>query len=194
YDTSTLQYNAAGRRVDLSSPAGHAWFYATIRDFFSLIPPKLWATVEGRPLVFLYTADFAGAGRADPRLLEYVQTHFAQEFGGAKPYVVAEQSWRLPAESTYAWGAAFGLKIFGVASVGPGYDDHAVPGRTTPKADREGGALYKRAWDALLAMQPSRRPNIVAVEQGLRHEGRRRRLPPGPAQPLEQRAVPVLRG
>jgi len=164
YDTSTLQYNAAGRRVDLTTPAGHAWFYATIRDFFSLIPPKLWATIDGKPLVFLYAAGFASAGTNDPRLLDYVRTHFAQDFGGAQPYVVAEQSWRLPAESTYAWGAAFGLKVLGVASVGPGYDDHAVPGRTTPKADREGGAFYKRAWDTLLAMDPSRRPNIVAIE------------------------------
>jgi len=164
YDTSTLQYNAAGRRVDLRAPAGRAWFYATVRDFFSLIPPKLWATVDGRPLVLLYSAGFASAGTDDPRLLDYVRTHFAQDFGGATPYVVAEQSWRLPADSTYAWGAAFGLKVFGVASVGPGYDDHAVPGRTSPKAAREGGAFYQRAWNTLLAMQPSRRPNIVTIE------------------------------
>jgi len=164
YDTSTLQYNAAGRRVDLSTPDGKAWFYVTIRDFFSLIPPRLWATIDGRPIVFLYAAAFAAGGTDDPKLLEYLAAHFAKDFGGARPYVVAEQSWRLPADSTYAWGAAFGLRSLGVASLGPGYDDSAVPGRTTPKADREGGAFYRRNWELLLAMNPARRPNIVAVE------------------------------
>ncbi|MBE3068683.1 MAG: DUF5010 domain-containing protein [Planctomycetes bacterium] len=164
YDTSTLQYNAAGHRADLSTADGRAWFYATIRNFFSLVPPRLWATVEGRPLVFLYAAAFAAGGTDDPRLLEYVAEHFARDFGGAKPYIVAEQSWRLAADSTYAWGAAFGLRVLGVASVGPGYDDSAVPGRTTPKADREGGAFYRRQWELLLAMNPARRPHIVTVE------------------------------
>ena len=164
YDTSTLQYNAAGYRVDLAKADGRAWFYVSIRDFFSLIPPKLWATIEGRPIVFLYAAAFAAGGTNDPKLLDYVRERFAQDFGGAKPYVVAEQSWRLPAESTYAWGAAFGLQVLGVAAVGPGYDDHAVPGRTTPRKDREGGAFYKRSWDTLLAMDPARRPSIVAIE------------------------------
>jgi hypothetical protein len=164
YDTSTLQFNAAGRRADLSTADGRAWFYVTIRDFFSLVPPRLWATIDGRPIVFLYAAAFAAGGTDDPKLLDYVRAHFAEDFGGARPYVVAEQSWRLPADATYAWGAAFGLQVQGVAAVGPGYDDHAVPGRTTPGKDRENGAFYKRNWDILLAMDPARRPNLVAVE------------------------------
>jgi len=53
YDTSTLQYNAAGQRVDLTTAAGRRWFYESIRDFFSLIPAKHWATIEGRPIIFL---------------------------------------------------------------------------------------------------------------------------------------------
>lgn len=164
YDTSTLQHNAAGHRVNLSTAAGRAWFYVTIRDFFSLIPPKLWATIDGRPLVFLYSAGFASGGTDDPRLVEYVRRRFAEDFGGATPYIVAERSWRIPADSTYAWGAAFGLQVLGVAALGPGYDDHAVPGRTTPKQDREDGAFYRRNWDRLLAMDPARRPNIVVIE------------------------------
>jgi hypothetical protein len=164
YDTSTLQYNAAGRRVDLSKADGRAWFYVTVRDFFSLVPPKLWATVEGRPIVFLYAAAFASGGTDDPAVLPYVRTHFADDFGGAQPQVVAERSWRLAADSTYAWGAAFGLQVMGVAAVGPGYDDHAVPGRTTPKVDRENGAFYRRNWERLLAMDLTRRPRLVAIE------------------------------
>ncbi|KPJ76928.1 MAG: hypothetical protein AMS14_01395, partial [Planctomycetes bacterium DG_20] len=123
-----------------------------------------WATIDGRPIVFLYGAGFAKGGAGDPRLLPYVADRFAEDFGGARPYVVVEQSWRLPADATYAWGAAFGLRVLGVAALGPGYDDSAVPGRTTPRQDREGGAFYRRNWDRLLAMDPLRRPTIVAVE------------------------------
>lgn len=164
YDTSTLQYNAAGRRIDLSTPEGRAWFYVTIRDFFSHIPPNQWATIDGRPLVFLYAAAFASGGTDDPKLIEYVREHFARDFGGTTPYIVKEVSWRLPADSSYAWGAAFGLKVFGVAAVGPGYDDSAVPGRTTPKQDRENGTFYRRNWDLLLSMNPARRPKMVCIE------------------------------
>lgn len=164
YDTSTLQHNAAGRHVDLSTADGRAWFYVTIRDFFSLVPPSRWATIDGRPIVFLYAAAFAAGGAGDPGLVAYVREHFARDFGGTVPYLVAERSWRLPADSTYAWGAAFGLQVLGVASVGPGYDDSAVPGRTTPRQDREGGGFYRRNWERLLAIDPARRPRIVTVE------------------------------
>ena len=164
YDTSTLQHNAAGHRVDLSTPDGRAWFYVTIRDFFSLIPSKLWATVDGKPIVFLYSAGFAAGGTADTQLVGYVRSHFAEDFGGARPYLVAERSWKIGADSTYAWGGAEGLQVLGVAALGPGYDDHVVPGRTGPRTDREGGAFYQRNWERLLAMDPGRRPGIVAVE------------------------------
>jgi hypothetical protein len=59
YDTSTLQHNRAGYHADLTTDLGRAWFYATIRDFFALIPPRHWAMIDGRPLVFLYAAGFA---------------------------------------------------------------------------------------------------------------------------------------
>ncbi len=37
-------------------------------DFYSLVPPDLWATIEGRPLVWLYSAAFAK--RQDPAALD----------------------------------------------------------------------------------------------------------------------------
>ncbi len=40
------------------------------------------------------------------------------------------------------------------ATVQPGYDDHLIPGRTTPILDRQDGALYRAAWDAALASNP----------------------------------------
>ena len=59
YDTSTLQYNEGGFHVDLTTPAGRLWFYGTIRNFWSQIPPPHRARIDGKPLVFLYASAFA---------------------------------------------------------------------------------------------------------------------------------------
>ncbi len=40
------------------------------------------------------------------------------------------------------------------ATVQPGYDDHLIPGRTTPILDRETGALYRATWEAALQSDP----------------------------------------
>lgn len=148
YDTSTLQYNAAGQRVDLTTAAGRRWFYESIRDFFSLIPAKHWAIIEGRPIIFLYSASFAAAH--DQSCIDYVQQEFAQDFSGCDPYIVREISWNVTADNTYAWGGALSLRNYGVASLGPGYDHSAVPGRTPLIVPREDGAFYARNWSRLL--------------------------------------------
>jgi len=41
-----------------------------------------------------------------------------------------------------------------VATVQPGYDDHLIPGRTTPVLDRDDGALYRATWQAALSSDP----------------------------------------
>ncbi len=158
YDTSTLQYNTAGERIDLTTPYGREWFYESVRDFFSLIPPKHWAMVEGKPIVFLYSASFAT--RHDQTCIEYLRTSFARDFGGRTPFLVREISWNVSSEQVYAWGGALGLKNLGVASLGPGYDHSAVPGREPLVVARENGAFFARQWERLLA-RPSR---IVMVE------------------------------
>ncbi|MBL9135006.1 MAG: hypothetical protein JNK85_04015 [Verrucomicrobiales bacterium] len=158
YDTSTLQFNAAGQRIDLTTPSGRQWFYESVRDYFSLIPPRHWAMMEGRPVVFLYAAGFAT--RHDPSCLETLAAGFAADFGGRRPYVVREISWNVEADQTYAWGGALGFKNPGVASLGPGYDHSAVPGRTPLVVPREDGAYFERQWLACLR----RAPRMVMVE------------------------------
>jgi hypothetical protein len=39
---------------DLTTPRGKQIFYASIRDFYSRIPPKYWAAIDNRPLVWIY--------------------------------------------------------------------------------------------------------------------------------------------
>jgi len=158
YDTSTLQYNAANERIDLTTSRGRQWFYESVRDFFSLIPPKHWAMIDGRPVIFLYSASFAA--NHDQSSIEYLRDCFAREFGGRLPFVVREISWNAQTEQVYAWGGALGLKNPGVASLGPGYDHSAVPGREPLIVPREDGRFFERNWEAFLS-RPSR---LVMIE------------------------------
>ena len=161
YDTSTLQHNAAGRHVDLSTDEGKRWFYATIRDYFSFLPPRMWAAVEGKPIVLLYAAAFAR--KQDPALFAFVRDRFREEFA-CEPYLVREVSWQGETDAVYAWGGALHPQLYSVSSVGPGYDHHAVPGRKPLVVEREGGAFYERSWRTLLERKLPRRARIVMVE------------------------------
>ena len=166
YDTSTLEFNAAGRRVDLTTVEGREWFYHSIRDFFSLIPPRHWAMIDGRPVVFLYSASFAVAH--DQRCITDLREGFARDFGGRTPFVVREISWAVTADDTYAWGGAVGLKNPGLASLGPGYDHSAVPGREPLVVPRENGAFFERNWLRFLS-RPSNR--VIIETWNEYHEG-----------------------
>ncbi|MCX6902067.1 MAG: DUF5010 domain-containing protein [Verrucomicrobia bacterium] len=158
YDTSTLQYNQWHQHLDLTTDYGRQWFYATIRDFFSMVPPKHWAMIDGKPIVLLYSAAFAR--KHDQSVVTYVKEQFAKDFAARTPYLVPEISWQARAESKVAWGGALGLRSSGVASLGPGYDHSAVPGRTPLIVKREGGRFYEENWLKFL-----RRPShFVMVE------------------------------
>lgn len=162
YDTSTLQHNSAGKRLDLSTPEGKAWFYCTIRDFFSFIPPRHWAAIEGRPIILLYSESFAA--KQDPALFPYVRERFRKDFG-VDPYLIKQTGWQGEADSTCDWGAAVGgLSMGGCAAVGPGYDHTAVRGRQPLIVDRKGGQFYAQSWERLLNYRPVRRPKLVMVE------------------------------
>lgn len=153
YDTTILA------NADLTSPAGKEYFYVNIRDFFSRIPPRHWAAIGGRPVVWLYDAWWVAA--FDQSTFDYASRRFAEDFGGLRPHVVREQQWemsrgdgrpeRIQTEGQYAWGAA----VFGfnrdprltVAEVGPGFTNTAYC-RSGPgcfDVDRENGAFYERA-------------------------------------------------
>ncbi|MCL5097548.1 MAG: DUF5010 domain-containing protein [Candidatus Omnitrophica bacterium] len=158
YDTSTLQFNSWNLHIDLTRDYGKRWFYATIRDFFSSIPPRHWAMIDGHPLVVLYAAAFAK--KYDQSFIDYTREQFARDFGGRIPYIVREVSWNVKSDNTGAWGGALGLKNPGVASLGPGYDHSAVPGRKPLIVPRAGGEFYEENWLKFLR----RASDIVLVE------------------------------
>ncbi len=172
YDTSTLlsgirQVVDAPPKPDLTTREGKDIFYRTIHDFFAQIKPEHWAAVDGRPIVVLYSSGFAAAH--DQSTMDYVYEHFEGDFFGIRPYIIRETSWNVKTDSAYGWGAALGGPNFhGVACVGPGYNDSAVPGRSTPIRDREDGNFYAWGWDKVLKSDA----NIVLVETwNEMHEG-----------------------
>jgi len=166
YDTSTLANNSWGEHIDLTSDRGRQWFYATVRDFFSCIPARHWAMIDGKPVVLLYASAFARA--YDQSFIDYTRTNFAKDFGGRAPYLAPQDSWAVKGDNVCAWGGALGLKRAGIGELGPGYDHSAVPGRAPLVAPREGGKFYQRNWEEFLR-QPS---NFVMIETWSEfHEG-----------------------
>ncbi|MCL4203535.1 MAG: DUF5010 domain-containing protein [Pirellulaceae bacterium] len=161
YDTSTLQHNEGGYHVDLTTDAGRRWFYGTIRNFFSLIPPDHRATIDGRPLVFLYASAFAKA--VDEQLFPATRKMFRRDFG-TDLYLVKMDGWPGEADSRYQWGGALRPQLLETAGIGPGYDHSAVPGRTPLVRSRDDGRFYEFSWHRLLSRDPATRPWLVHVE------------------------------
>ncbi len=161
YDTSTLHANAHRYHVDLTKPAGHRWFYGTVRNFFSLIPEKHRVLIDGKPLVILYADAFAKD--VDESLFPAVRQMFRDEFGG-DIYLVKHQGWPGESDSIYSWGAAMAPKMLDTAAIGPGYDHSAVPGRTPLVRQRDSGQFYKFGWKLLLSKDPATRPWLLHIE------------------------------
>jgi len=156
YDTSTLEHNHWGYHADLTTDFGRKYFYATIRDFYSCLPPKHWAMIEGKPIVLLYTPGFAR--KWDQGVIEYLKAEFPKEFAGRGLWIAPQNAWNLKGDSTCAWGGALAYQNPGIGEIGPGYDHSAVPGRTPLVRDREGGKFYEESWLKFL-----RRPSTFVM-------------------------------
>ncbi len=158
YDTSTLQHNHWHYHADLTTDFGKNFFYGTVRDFFSCIPPRHWAMMDGRPIVLLYSPAFAV--KWDQSFLDYTKAEFPKEFGGRVPWIAPQDAWNVKGDNTCAWGGALAFRNPGIGEIGPGYDHSAVPGRAPLVRDREGGKFYEQSWRKFL-----RRPsNFVMIE------------------------------
>jgi hypothetical protein len=148
YDTSTLANNSWGRHIDLTTDYGREWFYATVRDFFSCIPARDWAMIDNKPIVLMYSADFAK--NYDQTFIDYTKAKFAEDFSGRTPFIAPQNSWKVKADSVCAWGGALGLKRAQIGELGAGYDHSAVPGRKPLIVKRENGKFYEDNWNKFL--------------------------------------------
>jgi hypothetical protein len=158
---------------DLTTQRGKDIFYASIRDYYSRIPPKFWAAIDGHPIVWLYDAQRVYA--FDQSTFDYIYDQFAQDFGGLRPWIVREWQWYsaknatstdvITTEGVYAWGAApFGFNAdprLTIAQVGPGFKNTQFGGGPnrfdTPRRD---GAYYRD--NLARALQSGR--TIAAIE------------------------------
>lgn len=154
YDTSTLLNALRGAqpsdgKADLTTTEGKEVFYGTIRSFYATIHPRHWACIDGHPVVVLYASGFAT--NYDQSSIDDMKTRFAADFSGITPYVIRERSWHVVTDSDYRWGAALGGPFLdGIASVGPGYDDIAVPRAVRHFRDRERGDFYRSSWQQVI--------------------------------------------
>lgn len=141
--------------ADLTTDQGKRVFYASIRDYYSRIPPRHWAAIGGRPLVWLYDAQ--KVWRFDQSTFDNVTERFQQDFGGRSPFIVRELQWErtknveqdapMRADGLYAWGAApFGFATdpkFTIAQVGPGFSSVQFSRPGGILTDRQGGRYYE---------------------------------------------------
>jgi len=159
YDTSTLGFESPfhftqGRRdLDLTTAAGKSHFYGTIRDFFSLVPPRFWALWKGRPLVWLYSSEFAGG--YDHTLLVETKVRFASDFAGLQPWFVANLDWsnEVSPDWVYRWGGAIFPSYLSVNVVGPGFDNSGALGKprgSNVLRDRAETRFYRDSWERAL--------------------------------------------
>lgn len=156
---------------DLTTPRGKEMFYATIRDFYSRIPPIHWAAIDNKPVVWLY--DTQRVGNFNQSTFDYVYEQFPKDFGGFKPYIVREIQWYqargetnevIKTEGLYGWGAApWGFNVdtrYTVAQVGPGFGNTQFGGPNRIFTDRRDGKYYEE--NLILALRSRRK--ILAIE------------------------------
>ena len=152
FDTNALQQQNNGIPPDLTTETGKAHFYTMISDFFKMVPESLWATINNRPIVFLYSSSLVGA--YNQTTFDYIDQHFQNDFG-TTPYIVRDASWQgVSTDEVYSWGSAlFGPTTIGrVGTLGPGFDDTNIYGSTTPRIrDRECGGFYNSGWEAMMS-------------------------------------------
>jgi hypothetical protein len=142
--------------ADLTTRQGKDAFYFSIRDYFSKIPPRHWAAIGGRPIVWLYDAQRVSA--FNQSTFDDVYRRFPLDFGGLSPYIVREWQWRFSknveppepvwTEGLYGWGAApSGFNpdpSLTVAAVGPGFSNVQLGGGAGRLfTDRQGGGYYE---------------------------------------------------
>lgn len=164
--------------MDLRVGTNQNWFAQNIIEFFTRVPKEHWARVNQRPVVWLFTSDWATG--FDQQLFNVVQSKFHETFDEFL-YVVRENSWSyerhkdykgetyvdfqktIVTDNNYKWGAprdGYNPHVVGhVGAVGPGYDDRLVrPGGLF--IDREEGEFYRRSWEALIA-DPQREIAVI---------------------------------
>lgn len=146
YDTNAHLYESVNLLYDLGKEA----VYSDIKFFFTAIPREYWALTEvNRPMIWFY--DSGPFGEIDETFLDYLSSHFEEDFG-VRPYFVVDSSWiwgNVPVKYDAAsiWIAAGSGSTEKITTISPGVDDRWVleyPSHSY--VDRRNGDVYKNAW------------------------------------------------
>jgi hypothetical protein len=127
-----------------------------ISDFFEMVPESLWATIDDRPIVFLYSSSFVGA--YNQSTFDYINQHFQADFG-TTPYIVRETSWQgVSTDEAYSWGSApYGPTTIGrVGTLGPGFDSTACYFAPTPSIRTAMRRVLQYGWEAMIVQELTR--------------------------------------
>ena len=178
FSVGSFADNAAHFSPDLATNDGRAWLYVSLRDFFSLVPPRLRATgANNGPLVFVsYDATLVKNGAGSAALWQYIRAHFVADFG-VEPCLILQDGWR-SGEVPSVGGVINGTfpqvttpkeglrETETVAALGPGIDLRANPQneQTAIFRDREKGAFYEKQWRMLLSRRLASRPRLVFLQ------------------------------
>ena len=152
FDTNALLQQNNNIPPDLTTETGKANFYNMISDFFTMVPKSMWATIDNRPILFLYSSTIIGA--YNQSTFDYINEHFQTDFG-TTPYFVMDTSWQgVSTDEAYSWGSAlYGPTTNGrVGTLGPGFDNTALAnylGQPPGIRDRECGEFYNSGWEAM---------------------------------------------
>ncbi|MBN1451152.1 MAG: DUF5010 domain-containing protein [Anaerolineales bacterium] len=154
FDTNALLQQNNNIPPDLTTETGKANFYNMIFDFFEMVPNSLWATIDGRPIIFLYVSTIVGD--YNQSTFDYINQHFQTDFG-TTPYYVMNNSWQgVTTDEVCIWGSAlYGPSTNGrVGTLGPGFDNTALAnylGQPPGIRARECGEFYNSGWEAMMS-------------------------------------------
>jgi len=165
FDTTALmiEYRLSGHSGDkpnLSNQEGKELFYGMIYEFYSQVPPELWARIDGSAIVWLYSSGWVKD--YDQSLVSYVRERFANDFNSTV-FIVRDRSWSLNTDMEYGWGAALSPVLLDVSAIGPGFDNEGAVrcyGQHPLRRDRLGGIAYREDWERALRAGS----NVVVIE------------------------------
>jgi hypothetical protein len=141
--------------LDLNDEATQGQLIKIAEDYFSLVPRERWATIDGRPMIFLYYQGSDIIATQNTGLIARLRERFLATHG-VDPYVIPDRLYdpnatlNLPADDFFSWGAGECSSCVGGSSgfaqrstfeIGPGFNDG------TRVRDRENGGYYERGWD-----------------------------------------------
>ncbi len=118
YDTVNLYHETILKSKDVAIDAQAAYFtgafFRIVEEFFSVIPPSMVATIDGKPMILLYAPTDYIANHALFDLAGF-KAQFAESFG-VEPYLIADINWdaskasvseyRAGVDDWFSWSAA----------------------------------------------------------------------------------------